>query len=168
MTNCCICFEPCVPGIACVQCIEGKCCWPCSLKLAEEGALGRCPVCRTLGWRGAGVDARYGGTEYEVHPSETLIELQPVALQAEVVEERYETDIQEDSLCLYLTYWIVGCHGCKLSRAMAAFMATWFRGLSIALVATGSLRRALDSGTLWILLAGELLTFIVAWVDYAC
>lgn len=165
MTNCCICLEECLPGIACIRCTEGKCCWPCSLKLAEEGALSRCPVCRTLGWRGAGVDSRFGGTEINVRPSDRLIELQPVAMQAEVVHEEYEMPFEEASLFLYLTYALGGCHGCRLSRVLAAFMATWLRGLALAVVVTGSVSSALDAGILWLLIAGELISLTVGWAD---
>ena len=167
-TSCCICYEECVPGIACTRCVEGKCCWPCSLRLAEEGHLRACPICKSTSWRGEHVSWRYGGSG--AHPGEADHPAQPVAVMERDVATLghhggYDTDLREDSLCLYVTFWAVGCHSCRLTRALLVFLATWLRGLAVAVVATGSLANALSCGTIWILGAGEAVAFIAAIVD---
>ena len=139
------------------------------MRLAEEGRLRTCPICKTPGWRGEAVNWRYGGRAS--HPGEEQAPPQPVAIQGRAhrpnpaEEDGYETDLEDDSLCIYLTYWAVGCHACRLTRMVAVFMATWLRGLAITVIATGNLARALDCGTGWVLGAGELVTFVAALID---
>ena len=84
------------------------------------------------------------------------------------MHDRYEIDLDEDSLCVYVGYWLAGCQGCRPSRLLGVFIATWLRGLAMAAVATGSLGRALDCRTLWILVAGEVATFAAACCELCC
>ena len=141
------------------------------MRLAEEGRLHACPVCKTPGWRGPAVSWRYGGRGAHPGEADASREEAPVAIRGGAdlrgldQEREYGTDLEEDSLCIYLVYCAVGCHACRLTRALAVFMATWLRGLAVPVIATGNLARALACGTTWILGAGELITFVAALVD---
>ena len=95
----------------------------------------------------------------------TTLEHEPVAIQGHPVYSRYDVGIEEDSLCLYTLYWMAGCHNCRPTRALAVFVATWLRGLAIALIVTGSLANAVNCGMLKLLLAGELVTFIAGCME---
>ena len=152
--RCCICLEECEPGLSCVQCAEGKCCWQCSFQLAEQGELGMCPVCRTVGWRGLAATA--------VDTAPEAVDIQRDRTTDAVAYVSYDVDLDEESLCIYLTYAAFGCQQWRPSWALAAFVATWLRGLGLIAVATGSVRSAVDCGTGWVLFAGEVVTALAA------
>ncbi len=147
--RCCICLGDGVIGVECEHCLEGKCCWPCSLEMAEAGLLDRCPVCREEQWREDGVASsqpRAIGTSYRGRES----------------WEYYDEQYADETVCLHIVYVVLCGMSSHPTRALRVLLATWLQGLSLVAIYHGDLAAASTSSTISVLCAGEIASAICA------
>jgi hypothetical protein len=136
--------------------------------------LGKCPVCRSAGWRGVGVPTERGGVmlPHSEEPRTINMRASRMLIGDEITDFDEDddgdygygdnSDRDEGSLCMHLGYWALCGTRCDVGRLLDLFLVTWLRGLGIGAIATGSLAAVTGLGTLWLVAAGEAANCAVA------
>ena len=157
---CCICLEEAVIGVECELCREGKCCWPCSLVLAESDSLRTCPVCRQDSWRGP--HAPIAVTPSGQEPSRAH------GSPRHVPAWEYFDQDDDETVCLHLAY--IGMCGERFrpTRVLSLLVGSWLQGLVVMSIVYGDLITAADTNTVAVLCAGELIAATCAFVAVLC
>lgn len=157
--TCCVCLSSDeIIGVSCNRCHEGKCCWPCALQLAEQGSLGKCPVCRTVGWRGERTVLPVTlHPDPDLDPDQDPESEQTIIFRYDTEEvDPYENYDDTESVCLHIILALLSPSRRTISCLLNLLVVTWLRGLALVSLVSGNLAFTMKLNTSMILAFGEL------------